>query len=64
MYRDTTLIRTGHDTLEDRRASRRTGRDNWAWLAAPHARPPQAISEAAVAECRCPTDCIRDHENE
>lgn len=64
MYRETTLIRTRREGPEDRRMSARTGPDSWAWLAAPHARRPLAISEAAVAECRCPTDCIRDHENE
>jgi len=64
MYRETTLIRTRRERLEDRQVSAHTGPGSWAWLAAPHARRPLAISEAVVAECRCPTDCIRDHENE
>lgn len=64
MYLDTTLVRPRRESLKDRPGAQRTGRDSWAWLAAPHAGPPLAISDAAVAECRCPTDCIRDHENE
>ncbi len=26
--------------------------------------PPTPRSQAETAECTCPTDCIRDHENE
>ena len=63
MYRHP-ITRSPRETHDDRRTTARRRRGAWAWLAAPHATPPSAVSETAVAECRCPTDCIRDHEYE
>ena len=64
MDRITTFLRGPLDALMGRRPAPRIAHVSWASLAAPHAGHPTAISEAIVAECRCPTDCIRDHENE
>jgi len=58
------IVRNVRGTSKDRRATIRVRRSTWSWIAAPHAVAPTVVSEAAVAECRCPTDCIRDHENE
>jgi hypothetical protein len=34
----------------------------WTTAAAPWARSSGVLSMAELAECTCPTDCIRDHE--
>jgi hypothetical protein len=59
-----------HDTqrarhrLERRESPLSPASSVWAAVAIHAARRPSAQSDAMLAECRCPTDCIRDHENE
>ena len=64
MNRFTPSVRNPRELNRDRRAALQIARGSWASLSAPHAGRPTAISEAVLAECRCPTDCIRDHEND
>jgi hypothetical protein len=64
MRQDTPPTRHPSDRPEDRRTAPIQAGSIWAAPSAGHSGAPAVVSQAAIAECRCPTDCIRDHEND